>query len=119
VRRGDSGAALLEVVVAVAVLTAAGVAAVTAAAESARAVAHARAADEEARAASAFLDAVALWTRTDLDRRLGERAQGPWLLRVGRPERELYTVELADSTGRAVLLRTSLFRPDTAASALP
>lgn len=117
-RPGDAGAVLLEVVVALTILFVAGTAAVLATTESARAVAHARDRDRELRAASAFLDVVALWPRADLDRRLGERPQGPWRLRIDRPDPRLYTVELRDSTGVS-LLRTSLFRSDSSIRVLP
>lgn len=69
------------------------------------------------RRASAFLDAVVLWPREDLDRHLGERPEGPWVLRVDRPAPTLYAVTLLagpdDSTATAgtLLLATSLFRP--------
>jgi type II secretory pathway pseudopilin PulG len=111
--RGDAGAALLEVIVAVTILAAAGTAAVAMTSESARAVERARDADRRAREAGAFMEAVALWPRADLDRRMGEREQGPWRLRIGRPDRELYTLSLVDSAGTEIL-RTSLFRQDTA-----
>ena len=114
-RLGDAGAVLLEVLVALTILSVGGTAAVLATAESARAVAHARERDRELRAAGAFMEVVALWPREDLDRRLGDRRQGPWVLRVDRPDRRLYVVELRDSAGTA-LLRTSLFRPDTTGS---
>ncbi len=111
-RASEAGAALLEVIVAVAVLATAGTAAAAMAFESARAVERARAADLAAREASAFLDAVALWPREELDRRLGDRLQGPWVLRIGRPDRALYTAALVDTATGAELLRTALFRAD-------
>ena len=117
-RLGDAGAVLLEVLVALAILSVAGTGFVLATTESARAVARAREHDRELRRASAFLDAVALWPRADLDRRLGERRQGAWWLRVDRPDRRLYTVALFDSAGTE-LLRTALFRPDSVVNALP
>ena len=112
-RIGDAGAVWLEVIVALAILAVAGTAARLMAQESARAAARARDRDDEVRRASAVLDAVALWTRDDLDRRLGERPEGPWFLRVDRPTRRLYVVALRDSAGTE-LLHTALFRPDTA-----
>ncbi|HEU4557051.1 MAG TPA: hypothetical protein VFS20_04350 [Longimicrobium sp.] len=110
--RGKAGAALLEAVVALLILGTACVAASAMAAAFSRTVAAARELDRETREASAFLDAVSLWTRADLDRRLGERRQGAWRMRVDRPVSTLYTVVLADSTG-VELLRTSLFRADS------
>lgn len=111
--RGDAGAVLLEVVIALAVLAVAGIAAVGMAAEAAGAVARARASEGRLRSASHFMEAVALWPREDLDRRLGARRQGPFVLTLGRPDPELYTAVLADSAGGRVLISTSLFRRDT------
>lgn len=112
--RVESGVGLLEAIAALAILSIAAVAAVALATESARAVRRAREADSEFLAASAFLEAVALWPREDLDRRLGERPQGPWRMTIQRPLPTLYTVVLADSAGARVLLRTSLYRPEAA-----
>lgn len=108
------GAVLMEAMVALVILTVAGTAAVTMVGESASAVRRAREADVEMRSADAFLHAASLWTRDDLDRRLGSRAQGPWRMNVQRPNPTLYEVVLADSSGRHVLLRTSLHRPEPA-----
>jgi type II secretory pathway pseudopilin PulG len=113
VRLDRRGAVLLEAIVAMAILAVAGTAAVTAVAQAADAVRRAEQADTEARRASAFFHAAALWTRADLDRRLGDRPQGPWRLEVQRPAQEVYDLTLRDSTGARVLLRTSLFRPDS------
>jgi type II secretory pathway pseudopilin PulG len=110
-RRNESGAVLLEVIVALAILAIAGTSALLMASESARAVIHVREQGEALQAASAFMDAVALWPRADLDRRLGVRRQGDWRLRIDRPERRLYVVTLSDSDG-VELIKTSLFRSD-------
>jgi len=110
---GRGGVALLEVLVALTLLTVAGIAAITLAAESAGAVRRAREADDGMRRASAFLDAVALWTRDDLDRRLGDRPQGPWRLRIDRPVPSVYVATLADSGTGAEVLRTALYRPES------
>jgi hypothetical protein len=88
------------------------------AAEAAGAVSRARQAEVRTEQGSRFMDAVSLWTRADLDRRLGDRRQGPFILRLERPDPELYTAALADSATGHVLLSTSLFRRDTA-DALP
>jgi type II secretory pathway pseudopilin PulG len=112
--RGDAGAVLLEVVIALAVLAVAGIAAIGMAAEASGAVARARESEGRLRSASHFMEAVALWPREDLDRRLGTRRQGPFMLTLQRPAPELYTAVLADSAGGRVLLATSLFRRDSA-----
>ena len=111
--RDDSGAVLLEVIVALLILSVAGTTAVVMASESSRAVQRAREADAEVRAANAFFEAVALWPRADLDRHLGEREQGQWRMMVQRPIPTLYTVVLRDTLAGAEILRTSLFRPDS------
>jgi hypothetical protein len=108
---------LLEVIVSLVILATAGAAIVTMTAELASTIARARIADVETRDASAFLDAVALWTREDLDRRLGERRQGPWRLRVDRPALTLYVVRLSDGASGAELLTTALFRSPPADAA--
>lgn len=112
------GAVLLEAIAALTILATAGAAVVAMAAQSARAVEHARLADAESLRASTFFDAVFLWPREDLDRHLGVREQGSWLMAVDRPSRHLYVVTLADSAGRAILLRTVLYRPSRSADAL-
>ncbi|GJG89830.1 hypothetical protein tb265_50110 [Gemmatimonadetes bacterium T265] len=80
--------------VALVILATAVVGAAALAADASRAVGRVRARDVAVRRASAFLDAVALWPREDLDRHLGERAEGPWRLRIGRPTPTLYDVTL-------------------------
>ena len=107
---GTRGAALLEALVAITIVAIAGLAALSMSMESLRAVERARQAEASLRLASRFLEAVALWPREDLDRRLGDRPQGPWILRIERPAPELYTVALRDSLDGSVLLSTSLFR---------
>lgn len=113
-RRSRRGMTLLEVLIALAILASAAMALLGVATQSWRAVLSARDADRSLLEASAFLDAVALWPRDDLDRHLGERAQTPWRMRVDRPLPTLYVVTLADSSGRETLLVTSLYRPEPA-----
>jgi type II secretory pathway pseudopilin PulG len=106
----DRGAALLEVMVALVVLGVSGAAAAAMTSQASDAIRQAQAHEAALREASAFLDAVALWSREDLDRRLGDRAQGPWRLRIDRPAETLYVVSLHDGASGQELLRTSLFR---------
>ena len=58
------------------------------------------------------MEAVALWTRSDLDLRLGARAQGPWRLSITRLSPSLYEIALLDSLGERKLLGSALFRPE-------
>ena len=111
-RTAPMGAALLEVLIALTILATAGATVVALSAQSAQVVRQAREGERELREAGAFLDAVALWPRDDLDRHLGTREQHPWRMRVDRAAPTLYVVTLTDSTGSRELLRTSVFRPE-------
>ncbi len=113
-RRARPGVVLLEALIALVILTTAGAAAVTIVAESAHDVQRIRSSESEMRAASAFFDAVSLWSRDDLDRHRGTHRQGAWLMRVDRPTPTLYVAILTDTIARTELLRTSLYRPEAA-----
>jgi hypothetical protein len=113
-KRLSRGVALLEAIVALAIFATVGIAALTMAAEATRIASSAREAEIELQEASRFFEAVALWTRTDLDQRLGDRRQGPWILRIERPIPVLYVATLSDTLRQRPLLRTSLFRPEPA-----
>ena len=120
-RRGElrSGVVLLEVLVALALLGAAGAALTALALEAGHAAEAARRADRQWRRASAFLDVVVLWPREDLDRRLGFRRQGEWVLVVQRTAPSLYGLAIRDSASRRELLQTTVYRPDTASARGP
>lgn len=104
------GLVLLEVIVGLTILAVSAATMVALAAASLRAVARAVAANDDVVRADDFLQAVALWPRADLDRHLGDRAEGEWQMRIERVNSNLYTVDLYDSAARPVL-HTSLFRP--------
>lgn len=108
--RAHPGVALLDAIVAVAVLATMATAALGLSAESVRALSLALATERENQEANAFLHAVALWDAATLDQRLGTRRQGPWLLQIERPNTGLYTVALADSAGARTILATVLYR---------
>jgi type II secretory pathway pseudopilin PulG len=110
--RNRKGIGLLEVIAALTILAVAGITLLVMQTESVRAVERSRAAEHQTAAASAFLHAVALWTREDLDRHLGDRSQGPWSMYTERVLPELYRVILSDTTRGRVVLQTELFRPE-------
>ena len=106
------GVVLLETLVALAILGAAGAALATLAVSATDAVHRAERLDTDVRRASAFLDVVALWPREDLDRHLGTRPQGEWILDVQHVAPTLYVVAIADSGDARPLLRTALYRAE-------
>lgn len=107
--RSERGAVLIEVIIALTILAAIGAALLSSAWLWHRTAERAREAEADLRAASAFMEAVTLWTRAELDQRLGDRAQGTWRLRIERPLQSLYVVSLAD-IGHRELIRTAVFR---------
>jgi type II secretory pathway pseudopilin PulG len=104
--------ALLEVIVAMTVFTIAAVSTAGWVRQTISATTSAQAATVRLRAASAYLDRLALWPREDLDRHLGERREGPYAVMVSRPLPTVYAVVLMDSTGSITLLQTSIYRPE-------
>ena len=69
--------------------------------------------DLEWRRADRLLSAVTLWSRRELDERLGARVQGSYQLRIERLAGSMYQVQLTDSLGNRLLLESTLFRPES------
>lgn len=111
VNNRNRGAALLEALVALAILGTVGSAAAWSVTESLRAVQRTQARESEQRGAGQLLTAISLWPRADLDRHLGNRRQGVLQLYIERPTRTIYTVALRDTTG-ILLLQTALYRDE-------
>lgn len=108
---GRRGVALLEALIALAIVATAAASLLAFASEALHAVHRGVRVDRESRAASAFLDAVSLWAPDELDQRLGARRQGPWTLMIERPQPGRYVVAIDDSTRSHQLLSTAFFRP--------
>ncbi len=87
---GERGVALLEVLAAVVILGVAGLALVELVAGGTRAAAVARQRERELADEERLLTAWSLLKREELDQRIGDRAVGPYVVRVQRPERGLY-----------------------------
>jgi hypothetical protein len=115
-RHTRAGLILLEVLAALAIFTIAAGAVIACVHDSFHVVQGVRNAESEVRKASDLFDATTLWTRTELDQRLGERRQGQWWLRINKETPELYVLTLTDSTRQHTILHTSLYRrtPDEA-----
>jgi type II secretory pathway pseudopilin PulG len=110
--RAKQGVVLLEALVSMTILATVATTAIALTVESAQTVSRARQNDREMRSANAFLSTVALWPREDLDRHLGDRLQGRWVMRIDKTRAALYTITLSDTNPHRRLLATSLFRPD-------
>lgn len=106
------GIALLEVLVAVAILGVATLSLLELVGAGIRAVAVARERERELADEERLLAAYTLLTRGDLDRRLGDRAVGPYIAIVQRPERTLYRVALRRSMAEIEDLVTVVYRPE-------
>lgn len=118
-RRTRAGLTLLEVLVAITLLALTGLSTLEMVRTAARFAGAASAAESEVQDASQLLDAMNLWSRTELDQRLGERVQGHWRVEITRPVPDLYLIVVRDSTGGATLLRTGIFRARTIGATTP
>lgn len=111
VRRGKpSGVVLLEVIVALTILSFSIASTAAVAVASLDSVRRAEGDEDAVQRATALMTAVSMWPRADLDRHLGMHAEGDMLLRIDRPDATLYDVSIADSTGRTAMLHTMLYR---------
>ena len=95
IRSAERGFALLEVLVATAILSVAALSLAELLDAGVRAVATARTRELEQADEDRLLSAYTLLAREDLDRRLGKRALGPYVVSVQRPEPTLYRIALS------------------------
>ena len=104
--RGERGVALLETLVALTILAAAGVSLAALAAAGARAEAAARLEERATVAANRLLTALSLLNRDELDQRIGAHPVGEFSVEIQRPEPGLYrlAVGLASEPGGAKLV---------------
>lgn len=108
--RERRGATLFEAVVAVTLLAVVGLSGLALARSAQDLIGEAERSESGMADASNFLNSVSLWSREELDQRLGEREQGNWRLEITRSTPELYVVTLRDSLGASTVIRTALFR---------
>jgi len=92
--RTDRGMALLEVLVALAILSASGFALFDVVSASLRGERDARERERTLAAEDRVLTALTLLTRAELDRRLGRHPIGELIADIQRPERTLYRIAL-------------------------
>ena len=110
-RRARGGFTLIEVLAALAIFGSALVVLLSLSAACARAVDAAGVRERHLDRANALLSFVSLWPREDLDRHLGERAEGEFVLAIGRPLPDLYLASVRDSgVATTPLLATGIYR---------
>lgn len=109
----ERGVALLEVLAALVILSIAALGLVELVGAGTRAVAVARSRERELADEERLLAAYTLLERGDLDRRLGRREVGPYVVEIQRPERTLYRVAIWHAESRDVEdLVTVVYRPE-------
>lgn len=111
-RLGSKGVALLEVIIALAILSIGGLSTLGVVSEALRAQHGAAAREETVTTAGRILAAMTLLQGRELDQRLGARKVGEFEVEVSRPEKKLYRLAISEKTYPAVeLLVTVVFKP--------
>lgn len=99
--RAERGVALLEVLIALAVLGAAALATVGALMQGAAAAGHSESTERRIEDESRLLSAVTLLTRDDLERRLGPRTAGAYSVEIARISPTLYRISVGSGGFRS------------------
>jgi type II secretory pathway component PulJ len=109
---GTRGVALLEAIIALAILSIGGLSTLVLVDESLRAEREAQVREELITISSRVLSAMTLLQRGELDQRLGSHDVGELMVRVTRPEKSLYRLAIAEKKHPDVdLLVTVVFKP--------
>lgn len=114
--RGDRrrpGSALLDVVIALVVLGLGGAAMITLLGQTSHSVRAVRKTEREVRRASDELGRFVLYDRARVMAMVGRSWVHGWSIEVAQATPDLFDVSIAESDTSAVLLRTSVYRPDT------
>jgi type II secretory pathway component PulJ len=109
--RGECGIALLDVLVALAILSSTGLALTALLRQSIQAQSALRASEATMDAADRVLATITMLGRADLDRRVGRHEVGEFLTDIQWPERNLYRIALAEASAPdRTLLVTVVYR---------
>jgi type II secretory pathway pseudopilin PulG len=112
-RRPNAGIALLEVLVALVILSTAGTALVELVGAGLRGERDSNMREQTLAAEDRVLAAMALLKREDLDRRIGQHPVGEFFVDVERPEETLYRIALAEAQAPDLEdLVTVVYRPE-------
>lgn len=117
--KSRQGSSFIEVLLSLVLLAIAGTALITLLGQTMHSVQSLHATELETRAASAELSALAVLNRSELGARTGRTTTHGWSMTINRPTVDLFDVSLASSDTGMVLLRTTLYRPDSATNAIP
>jgi hypothetical protein len=101
-RSDEHGVVLLEIMVAIVILVTAGLAMVEVVSGSLQSAERAREREGQLADQERLLTAYTLLVRSDLDRRLGSRQVGGYVVNVQRPERGLYRIAVGRIEAPAV-----------------
>lgn len=112
IRQRDSGMALLEALVALAILAAAGLSTIGMLRQALDNERRMGEREHHADRADRVLAAMSLLTAKDLDRRLGRHRVGQFLVTVQRPGALLYRIAVSDTASADELLVTVVYRAE-------
>ena len=113
------GSALLDVVIALAVLGLSGVSLITLLGQTAQSMRNVRNTERSVRQASDELGRFAVYDRTQLASMLGQSMSHGWVVVVASPAADLFDVAVAERDNTDPLLRTTFYRPDTVHAITP
>ena len=113
------GSALLDVVIALAVLGLSGVGLVTLLGQTAHSMRNVRTTERELRRASDELGRFVMYDRSHLIAMVGKSVSHGWIIDVAQAAPSLFDVSIAATPAALPLLRTTVYRPDTLRSNAP
>lgn len=113
------GSALLDVVVALVVLGLGGIAMITLLGQTAYGVRTVRNTERNVRRASDELGRVVVYDRSQLVAMVGRSSSHGWSIEVVQSAPDVFDIAIADNDTTAVLLRTTVYRPDTVHATTP
>lgn len=117
--RERSGSALLDVVVSLALLGLSGLAMIALVGQTRHSLRGVALAERETRLAAAELDRLVVYGRADLVAMIPQRAAHGWIVTVSQAAPDLFDIAIARSDTSPNVLRTTVYRPDTADAVTP
>jgi prepilin-type N-terminal cleavage/methylation domain-containing protein len=107
------GMALMEVLIALVVLALSGTALITLLGQTAHTVRTLHRSEQLVRLASAELERMVVWDRREFAAHVGRSTFRGWSLQIDERAAALFDVAIAESDTGIVLLRTTMYRPDS------